>query len=261
MTKVILSENTLFFHFSHFTYLFLKFFCVPFVRQNQSLVWLSTTFVCPFFSIVVCIWLAKITLWLVVSTYKTTFSIFVVVNVLNGCRRAYLLSEITPKISTYQPPFEPQLSSGHRSQWLAVCGRPLRVCMTAGGMVCFAAPTGLVAPVASSITTSEQAFQITGSPVTLAGQVLAAKLPLPANSKIVTLNMPTTHGGMESKFHPFLLVFTFARMDVKNVMWAVKCTCDVYCWGLMVPLVLCFFSFFCGWGTRPQKVCFHQSFF
>lgn len=64
--------------------------------------------------------------------------------------------------------------------------------MTTGGVVCLAAST-----VAGSITTSEQAFQIAGSPVTVAGQVLAAKLPLPANSKIVTLNMPTTQGGRE----------------------------------------------------------------
>lgn len=64
--------------------------------------------------------------------------------------------------------------------------------VTTGGVVCLAAST-----VAGSITTSEQAFQIAGSPVTVAGQVLAAKLPLPANSKIVTLNMPTTQGGRE----------------------------------------------------------------
>uniref|UniRef100_A0A665UW85 Nucleosome-remodeling factor subunit BPTF-like n=1 Tax=Echeneis naucrates TaxID=173247 RepID=A0A665UW85_ECHNA len=45
-----------------------------------------------------------------------------------------------------------------------------------------------------NIATSEQTFQIAGSPVTVAGQVLTAKLP--ANSKIVTLNMPTTQGGV-----------------------------------------------------------------
>ncbi|XP_041856528.1 nucleosome-remodeling factor subunit BPTF isoform X7 [Melanotaenia boesemani] len=58
------------------------------------------------------------------------------------------------------------------------------------------ASTGSVATVAGSITTSEQTFQIPGSPVTVAGQVLAAKLPLPANSKIVALNMPSTQGGV-----------------------------------------------------------------
>ncbi|KAA8585648.1 hypothetical protein FQN60_004342 [Etheostoma spectabile] len=58
------------------------------------------------------------------------------------------------------------------------------------------ASIGSVATVASSIATSEQTFQIAGSPVTVAGQVLAAKLPLPANSKIVTLNMPTAQGGI-----------------------------------------------------------------
>ncbi|KAK5856778.1 hypothetical protein PBY51_008349 [Eleginops maclovinus] len=47
-------------------------------------------------------------------------------------------------------------------------------------------------PAASSITTtSEQSFSMT-----VAGPMLAAKLPLPANSKIVTLNMPTTQGGV-----------------------------------------------------------------
>lgn len=73
--------------------------------------------------------------------------------------------------------------------------------------MCLAAPTGSVATMASSITTSEQTFQIAGSPVTVAGQVLAAKLPLPANSKIVTLNMPTTQGGRERACHPFPLVW------------------------------------------------------
>lgn len=66
-------------------------------------------------------------------------------------------------------------------------------------MVCLAASAG-------SVATSEQSFQIAGSPVTVAGQVLAAaKLPLPANSKIVTLNMPTTQGGREHEGHPFPL--------------------------------------------------------
>ncbi|XP_064843918.1 nucleosome-remodeling factor subunit BPTF [Oncorhynchus masou masou] len=53
------------------------------------------------------------------------------------------------------------------------------------------------ATVANSIvTTSGQTFQISASPVTMAGQVITAKLPIPANSKIVTVNMPTTQGGM-----------------------------------------------------------------
>uniref|UniRef100_A0A8C7GU60 Bromodomain PHD finger transcription factor n=1 Tax=Oncorhynchus kisutch TaxID=8019 RepID=A0A8C7GU60_ONCKI len=46
------------------------------------------------------------------------------------------------------------------------------------------------------VTTSGQTFQISASPVTMAGQVITAKLPIPANSKIVTVNMPTTQGGM-----------------------------------------------------------------
>lgn len=89
--------------------------------------------------------------------------------------------------------------------WLS--WRPLQVCVTAGGMVCLAASSGSVAAVTTSVTTSEQAFQLTGSPVTVAGQVLAAKLPLPANSKIVTLNVPTAQGGTEHQCHPFLLAW------------------------------------------------------
>ncbi|XP_064180343.1 nucleosome-remodeling factor subunit BPTF [Anguilla rostrata] len=54
--------------------------------------------------------------------------------------------------------------------------------------------TTSVATVAS--TTSGQTFQITSSPVTMAGKVITAKLPLPANSKIVTVNVPTTQGGV-----------------------------------------------------------------
>ncbi|XP_055753766.1 nucleosome-remodeling factor subunit BPTF-like isoform X7 [Salvelinus fontinalis] len=48
----------------------------------------------------------------------------------------------------------------------------------------------------SMVTTSGQTFQISASPVTMAGQVITAKLSIPANSKIVTVNMPTTQGGM-----------------------------------------------------------------
>ena len=67
-------------------------------------------------------------------------------------------------------------------------------------MVCLAASTGPVAMVASGVAaTSVQTLQMASGPVTVAGQVLTAKLPLPANSKIVTLNMPTTQGGRESK--------------------------------------------------------------
>ncbi|XP_036395665.1 nucleosome-remodeling factor subunit BPTF isoform X4 [Megalops cyprinoides] len=58
------------------------------------------------------------------------------------------------------------------------------------------ASTSSVATVAASATTTGQTFQITGSPVTMAGKVITAKLPLPANSKIVTVNVPTTQGGV-----------------------------------------------------------------
>ncbi|XP_030649335.1 nucleosome-remodeling factor subunit BPTF [Chanos chanos] len=57
--------------------------------------------------------------------------------------------------------------------------------------------TGSVTTVASSITTSGQTFQIAAAPGgSMAGKVLTAKLPLPANSKIVTVNVPTTQGGV-----------------------------------------------------------------
>ncbi|KAM4663574.1 nucleosome-remodeling factor subunit BPTF [Discoglossus pictus] len=48
---------------------------------------------------------------------------------------------------------------------------------------------------ATSIASSGQTFQFTGTPVTMGGKVLT-KLPLPANSKIVTLNVPATQGGV-----------------------------------------------------------------
>ena len=78
------------------------------------------------------------------------------------------------------------------------CGCNCTRCVTAGG-VCLAASTCSRATVANSmVTTSGQTFQISASPVTMAGQVITAKLPIPANSKIVTVNMPTTQGGMDN---------------------------------------------------------------
>lgn len=75
------------------------------------------------------------------------------------------------------------------------------VVVTVGGVVCLA-----TSPVPGSITTSEQ-IPITCSPVTVASQVLAAKLPLPANSKIVTLAVPSTQGGRKHERHPFWPAF------------------------------------------------------
>ncbi|XP_062853895.1 nucleosome-remodeling factor subunit BPTF-like isoform X2 [Trichomycterus rosablanca] len=49
--------------------------------------------------------------------------------------------------------------------------------------------------VTSVSTTTGQTFQISGSPVSVAGKVI----PLPANSKIVTLSVPTTQGGVQQK--------------------------------------------------------------
>ncbi|MEE6507150.1 hypothetical protein FKM82_007977 [Ascaphus truei] len=48
---------------------------------------------------------------------------------------------------------------------------------------------------ATSIASTGQTFHITGSPATMASKVLT-KLPLGANSKIVTLNVPATQGGV-----------------------------------------------------------------
>ncbi|XP_073516429.1 nucleosome-remodeling factor subunit BPTF isoform X3 [Phyllobates terribilis] len=48
---------------------------------------------------------------------------------------------------------------------------------------------------ATSVTTSDQAFQISGGPVSVAGKVLT-KLPLPANSKILAVNVPSSQGGV-----------------------------------------------------------------
>lgn len=42
-------------------------------------------------------------------------------------------------------------------------------------------------------TSSGHTFQITGTSV--GGKVVTTKLPLPANSKIVTVNVPTSQGG------------------------------------------------------------------
>lgn len=42
-------------------------------------------------------------------------------------------------------------------------------------------------------TSAGHTFQITGTSV--GGKVVTTKLPLPANSKIVTVNVPTSQGG------------------------------------------------------------------
>lgn len=48
-------------------------------------------------------------------------------------------------------------------------------------------------------TSSGQTFQITGTSV--GGKVVTTKLPLPANSKIVTVNVPSSQGG-RATFEP-----------------------------------------------------------
>lgn len=57
--------------------------------------------------------------------------------------------------------------------------------------VCVSGVAGAETTVATS---NGQTFQITGTSV--GGKVVTTKLPLPANSKIVTVNMPTSQGGM-----------------------------------------------------------------
>ncbi|KAI5097436.1 nucleosome-remodeling factor subunit BPTF isoform X2 [Silurus meridionalis] len=49
---------------------------------------------------------------------------------------------------------------------------------------------------ASSVSASGQTFQIAAASGLMTGNVITAKLPLPANSKIVTVNVPTTQGGV-----------------------------------------------------------------
>ncbi|KAK2528422.1 Bptf [Columba guinea] len=55
--------------------------------------------------------------------------------------------------------------------------------------------TSTAASSATTIASTGQTFQISGSPVTMAGKVIT-KLPLPANSKIVAVNVPSTQGGV-----------------------------------------------------------------
>ncbi|CAH6776329.1 Bptf [Phodopus roborovskii] len=55
--------------------------------------------------------------------------------------------------------------------------------------------TSTAATSATAIASTGQTFQITGNPVTMAGKVIT-KLPLPANSKIVAVNVPATQGGV-----------------------------------------------------------------
>uniref|UniRef100_A0A8D2JFA9 Bromodomain PHD finger transcription factor n=1 Tax=Varanus komodoensis TaxID=61221 RepID=A0A8D2JFA9_VARKO len=55
--------------------------------------------------------------------------------------------------------------------------------------------TTTTATSATTISSSGQTFQIASSPVTMAGKVIT-KLPLPANSKIVAVNVPATQGGV-----------------------------------------------------------------
>ncbi|KAG1936499.1 nucleosome-remodeling factor subunit BPTF isoform X2 [Pimephales promelas] len=55
--------------------------------------------------------------------------------------------------------------------------------------------SSVVTVAASSASTSGQTFHIAAAG-SMAGSVITAKLPVPANSKIVTVNVPTTQGGL-----------------------------------------------------------------
>ncbi|ELW67482.1 Nucleosome-remodeling factor subunit BPTF [Tupaia chinensis] len=55
--------------------------------------------------------------------------------------------------------------------------------------------TSTAATSATTIASTGQTFHIAGSPVPMAGKVIT-KLPLPANSKIVAVNVPATQGGV-----------------------------------------------------------------
>ncbi|XP_026772306.3 nucleosome-remodeling factor subunit BPTF isoform X2 [Pangasianodon hypophthalmus] len=59
-----------------------------------------------------------------------------------------------------------------------------------------ASTTSVTTVAASSVSTSGQTFQIAAASGLMTGNVITAKLPLPANSKIVTVNVPTTQGGV-----------------------------------------------------------------
>ncbi|XP_065108949.1 nucleosome-remodeling factor subunit BPTF isoform X5 [Paramisgurnus dabryanus] len=56
--------------------------------------------------------------------------------------------------------------------------------------------SSVVTVAASSATTPGQTFHIAAATGSMGGSVITAKLPVPANSKIVTVNVPTTQGGL-----------------------------------------------------------------
>lgn len=80
--------------------------------------------------------------------------------------------------------------------------------------------TSTAATSAPTIASTGQTFQITGNPVTMAGKVIT-KLPLPANSKIVAVNVPATQGGKgevksfdsRSPDHTVAIIFHFLSTD------------------------------------------------
>ncbi len=81
--------------------------------------------------------------------------------------------------------------------------------------LCLAVSTSSVVTVAaSSATTSGQTFHIAAAAGSMAGSVIAAKLPVPANSKIVTVNVPTTQGGTAGLQHHWHVFFFFFKLGL-----------------------------------------------
>lgn len=77
--------------------------------------------------------------------------------------------------------------------------------------LCLAVSTSSVVTVAaSSATTSGQTFHIAAAAGSMAGSVITAKLPVPANSKIVTVNVPTTQGGTAGLQHHWHVIFVLS---------------------------------------------------
>lgn len=69
-------------------------------------------------------------------------------------------------------------------------------------------------------SSSGQTFQITGTSV--GGKVVTTKLSVPANSKIVTVNVPTSQGGMAA-LSVFIFMLYFVRFVTILCMNVVLC--------------------------------------
>ncbi len=77
--------------------------------------------------------------------------------------------------------------------------------------------SSIVTVAASSATTSGQTFHIAAAAGSMAGSVIAAKLPVPANSKIVTVNVPNAQGGTAGLQHHWHVLFCKKQEDSKKI--------------------------------------------